>query len=102
MRNREHKVEDYLHDEIEKLGGTTRKTVSPQRKGFPDRFCTVPIFGAFLVELKTVDGPLGSHQAREIERLRRAGTRVYVVSGKNQVDELIGLIRGELCSQKNN
>ena len=87
MRNNEHKVEKYLHDEVTKLGGTTRKWTSPGRSGVPDRI--VFLNGIVFVEVKTNTGKLSTAQEREIERLRGHGADVRVVYGFEGVDMLM-------------
>jgi len=88
MGARENKVEKYLDSEIIKLGGITRKWVSPGRDGVPDRICIVR--GAvWFVEVKTVDGVLSPEQMREHERLIGSGATVRTLYGKDDVDKLI-------------
>ena len=85
MGVRENKVEKYLHSEIEKMGGTTRKWVSPGQDGVPDRI-TFMDGRTTLVEVKTVDGELSVAQIREHARLRAHGITVTTVYGKGGVD----------------
>ena len=85
MGARENKVEKHLDDEVKKLGGITRKWVSPGRDGVPDRI--VIINGdVMFVEVKTVDGKVTPVQRREHERLTEAGGRVFTVYGETGVD----------------
>lgn len=104
MGVRENKVETYLNDEVESVGGMTRKWVSPGRDGVPDRIVIIPVTAAELierlskvpgdtlvadfklVEVKTVDGKLSSAQRREIGRLINIGCDVSVVYGNEDVD----------------
>ena len=91
MGVRENKVEKYLNDEVSRLGGLTRKWVSPGRDGVPDRI--VAYFGnIYFVEVKTTDGDLAEHQTREHERLREKGALVYTVSGHAEVDTFITMM----------
>ena len=88
MGVRENKVEKYLNSEIDKMGGITRKWVSPGRDGVPDRIIIVD--GTIdLVEVKTNDGKLSPSQIREQVRLSNAGATVATVYGKNGVDEYV-------------
>ncbi len=87
MGKRENTVETYLEEQIEVLGGITRKWVSPGHVGVPDRICLVGL--TWLVEVKTVDGINESHQQREQKRLSDAGARVAVLYGKAGVDAFI-------------
>lgn len=92
MGVRENKVETYLNAEIIKLGGISRKWVSPGRDGVPDRICVVR--GAvWFVEVKTVDGYLSPEQIREQDRLIESGATVRTVYGKEGVDNLIQEIK---------
>ena len=88
MGVRENKVEKYLDSEMVKIGGITRKWVSPGRDGVPDR---IVIFtgDVYFVEVKTVDGIVSDDQKREHDRLRNAGAKVYTVWGNKGVDIFI-------------
>jgi hypothetical protein len=88
MGRRENKVESYLNSQIEKLGGITRKWVSPGHDGVPDRI--IIIHGLiYFVEVKTPDGVMSPVQVREQERLYNAGAPVCVVYGAEGVDHFI-------------
>jgi len=92
MGVRENKVERYLHNEIVKLGGTTRKFVSPSHSGVPDRI--VIIYGwVIFVEIKTVDGRLSTAQQREHGRLMEAGASVRTLYGVDEVDDFVNNLR---------
>lgn len=95
MGAREAQVEKYLDTEVKKLGGITRKWVSPGRIGVPDRI--VIIEGrVYFVEVKTVTGELSVYQERERQRLADAGARCFVVYGTDGVDDFIRTIEAEL------
>ena len=90
MGVRENKVEKYLDSEVKKLGGITRKWVSPGRDGVPDRI--VIINGAvWFIEVKTLDGELTPVQEREHQRLKDVGAKVLTVYGHEGVDYFIRL-----------
>lgn len=91
MGVRENKVEQYLDDEIEKLGGITRKWVSPGVDGVPDRI--VFLGEVFFCEVKTVDGGYSAGQLREHNRLREKGAAVCTVWGEAGVNQLIDDLR---------
>jgi len=93
MGVRENKVEKYLHKEVEKLGGTTRKWVSPGYDGVPDRLVFFTGLPIFLIEVKTVDGKLSEVQRREHARLKEFGCAVYTVYGSQGVDDFIYGVR---------
>lgn len=88
MGARENKVEKYLRDELKKLGGDSRKWVSPGRDGVPDQICFV-FNRNFFCEVKTDDGVLSTAQVREHERLRALGATVCTVWGQRGVNLLI-------------
>lgn len=88
MGVREAKVEKYLNDQVVKLGGITRKWVSPGKDGVPDRIVILNGRVVF-VEVKTVDGIRSTAQVREHERLIAAGASVMTIAGKREVDEFI-------------
>lgn len=95
MGARENKVETYLKQEVKKLGGTSRKWVSPGHDGVNDQILFVPHLPAFFVEVKTIDGTLSPVQKREHARLRKTETtsRITTVYGHADVDKLIGEIK---------
>jgi hypothetical protein len=86
---KESAVEKYLHERITEIGGTTRKWVSPNRCGVPDRICILPPGFVFFVEVKTDVGKLSVRQTREIASLKELGCLVYVVQGREGVDAMM-------------
>ena len=94
-KNREHKVEKYLREQIESIGGITRKWVSPGRSGVPDQIIFIKGLILF-AEVKTVDGKLSSPQEREIKRLQSHGAWIEVLHGHVAVDELISWLERRL------
>lgn len=95
MGIRENKVERYLDDQIKKLGGITRKWVSPGMDGVPDRIVIINGHVIF-VEVKTQDGSLSPAQMREHNRLTKCGADVRTVYGEPHVDTLIEHIKEHL------
>lgn len=92
MGIRENKVEKYLDEEIKRLGGITRKWVSPGVDGVPDRI--IILRGDFILcEVKTVDGGYEVGQLREHDRLREHGATVCTVWGEIGVNQLIEELR---------
>lgn len=91
MGVRENKVERYLHKEVTKIGGTTRKFVSPGVSGVPDRI-TVYEGRISFVEVKTVDGVESSSQKRESERLRACGAEVFTLYGEEDVNRFVMML----------
>ena len=88
----EKQVEKYLHNQIGKLGGTTRKWTCPNRAGVPDRIVFLPGGNIYFVELKTDTGKLTVRQQREIQRLTDLGANVWVVYGERGVDGFVNAI----------
>ena len=92
MGKRENKVENYFKSEVKKIGGISRKWVSPGMDGVPDQIAIIE--GAvWFVEIKTIDGILSPAQIREHKRLRDAGAKATTVRGHSGVDALIDLIK---------
>ena len=107
MGVRENKVEKYLDEMIQSIGGITRKWVSPGRDGVPDRIVIVPstaadaiarlqrlppdtlIANITLVEVKTVEGVVSLAQNREQQRLIKKGCNVKTVYGAKGVNEFV-------------
>ena len=92
MGVRENKVEKYLDDEVKKIGGITRKWVSPGVSGVPDRIVIIAGRVVF-VEVKTVDGVRSPVQVREHERLTTAGASVMTVYGKKEVNDFVEFLK---------
>lgn len=90
---RESKVEDYLIRQVEKAGGLTRKMQWIHRKGAPDRL--VMLNGPHFVELKAPGKKPEILQAREHERMRKHGLKVYVIDTLEGVDLFIKEITGK-------
>lgn len=91
MGVRENKVEKYLNTQVNKIGGLTRKWVSPGHDGVPDRIVIIK-GNVWFVEVKTVDGTMTETQVREHKRLKDAGAEVYTVYGNFDVDKFITMV----------
>lgn len=88
--SKESDVEKYLHEQITTtIKGTTRKWVSPNYVGVPDRIIILPGGRVEFAEVKTLVGKLSPMQHREIERLRDFGCEVVALYGKEGVDSYI-------------
>ena len=85
---RESKIEKYLKDEVEKLGGLCLKFTSSIR-GVPDRIVLLPENRIYFVELKNEQGRLSVPQKYLHKKFKRLGIHVYVPNSKTQVDEFI-------------
>ena len=111
MGKRENKVETYLNEQVELIGGITRKWVSPGHSGVPDQIVIMTITvremiirlshlnpdavvaDIYFPEVKTTDGIHDPGQEREHTRLRDAGANVTTVYGHAGVDEFIEWIK---------
>ena len=101
MGKKENKVEHPVCKYAEEQGFEVRKVQFIGRQGAPDRL----LMGrgeVFFIEFKSPDGDLEPWQGREIERIRDAGVKVYVVDdvhvGKFIIDGIKGgaRIAGEM------
>jgi hypothetical protein len=87
MGKRENKVETYLKTEVTRIGGLSRKWVSPQHAFVPDQI--VMYKGIWFAEVKTHDGESSSGQLREAARLEKHGAKVVTITGRSGVDAFI-------------
>lgn len=92
MGVRENKIETYLNEEIEKIGGITRKWVCPGRNGVPDRIVIINEI-VWFVETKTPDGILSPAQIREQNRLLKLSMHVSNLYSKKDIDYFIELLK---------
>lgn len=96
MGVREGKIEKYLVDEIEKIGGTAYKFTSPGRVGVPDRIVCYKGLVVF-VEVKSPsrEAELSSPQRRELIRLHENKHLNACCHNKIDVDLLLKIITNE-------
>lgn len=94
MGARESRVENYLRRRVKEEHGQIRKVRWIGRRGAPDDFVWWPGPRAAFVECKSEDGELSKIQAREIDRLRRDGFKVFVVSTFEEVDAAVNATKG--------
>lgn len=87
MGKRENKLEKYLNSEVEKLGGVTRKYVSPEHVGVADRLCFLPEGRLIIIEVKTEAGKESGPQKREREKMTDLGFRAVILYGKKEIDQ---------------
>lgn len=92
----EKKVEDYLVDQVELLGGEAYKFTSPNRRFVVDRICALPYGLTYWIEVKSPKGVLHPGQEREQARLYEKGHKVGTVSTKLEVNTLINDMKEEL------
>lgn len=99
---RESAIERYLHTQVEKAGGTTRKFKSPGRRNVPDRIVIWPERAKLVrgyvhrlsreihfVELKAPGEKLRPAQERERNRLAALGCQVFMFNGWEQIDAYV-------------
>lgn len=92
---RESTIERYLHAQVVRHGGTTRKFSSAHRPNNPDRIVvwpSSPLGGdawVHFVELKAEGQKPRPGQKREMTRLRKLGCSVRVLSSKESVDHYV-------------
>lgn len=89
---RESTIEDYLKRRVNETGGFMRKAKWLDRRGAPDRLVWWPFHSerrdAF-VELKRPGKKAEAYQAREHDRLRAGGFRVFVIDTLEGVDAFV-------------
>lgn len=81
---RESDVEGYFNRKVEGAGGEVRKVKWVNKRGAPDRLAMLN--GPHFVELKRPGKKAEPHQAREHERMRKHGLKVYVIDTLEGVD----------------
>lgn len=83
-------IEQYLVDEVKKLGGRAPKWVSPGNTGVPDRIVLLPGGRTYYVECKKPKGGKTSARQKLWRRyLKDLGHVIYETHTKEQVDEFI-------------
>jgi hypothetical protein len=92
MGKAEAKVEQYLVQEVEKIGGLAYKFTSPARRNVPDRLCVFPVGLVAFVECKAPGGVVSKGQAKELDRLANLSQPVFIVESREEVDEVIIMI----------
>ncbi len=85
----EREIENYLNDNIKKLGGRAYKFVSPGNRGVPDRMILLPGGRIIFVELKTKDRYPTKLQRVQIKRMRDLGADVRVIRGMDAVKDFL-------------
>lgn len=87
----EKQVERYLCQCVRRVGGKAYKWVSPGCCGVPDRLVFLPGGAIIPVELKAPGrkGNLSKAQRQQAKRMAEMGTRVYVLSTREEVDKFM-------------
>lgn len=99
---REKQIEKYLAKKIDELGGISRKFISPQRRGVPDRICLLPYGLVYFVECKAPNGKLSKLQELEKGLMESLGCNYSVVWDYESVDRLIHKLGRRLSHLKYN
>ncbi len=87
-KKREFKIEDYLKEQVEKIGGKCYKFVSPGYDGMPDR---IVVFSGcvIFVETKRPGKKPRALQRIRLEELQMQGMDTAVVSTKDEADNVV-------------
>ena len=90
---RESKIEKYLHDRVEALGGEYRRIGYLGRVNCPDDLIMLylPKPRHMMVECKRPGEEPTTAQYREHDRLRRAGMEVHYVSTTQEIDAILSI-----------
>lgn len=88
---RERVIERYLHQQVTKAGGTTRKLKG--RKNDPDRLVLWPRGEMHFVETKATGKDANAGQIREHKRLRALGCEVWVINCVEAIDNYVTRMR---------
>ena len=90
---REKDVEARLRTRTEKyLKGISYKFTSPGRRSVPDRLLIWPMDNHCFVECKAPGKTWTKAQAKQRDKLRKLGHKVYLVSNYEEVDRLISML----------
>lgn len=90
---RERDIEKWLAGRIRQMGGEAFKFVSPGNDGVPDRLVCMPGGRVYFVELKTDEGRPSGLQQWQMERLRRLGLNVYLITGLEEAVQFIEMLQ---------
>lgn len=85
----ENRMENYLINHVEKLGGKAYKWVSPGIIGVPDRIVLLPGGKIFFVELKAPGKKPRKIQEFRLKELRKQGFNAFYVDSEKKIKELI-------------
>lgn len=81
-------IENYLAKRAKENGMLCYKTISPSRRGFPDR-TLIGNGHVIFVELKSASGKLSESQKVRIKEMKEHGADVRVIASKQETDLLI-------------
>ena len=95
---REAKIEKYLKDEIEKIGGKAFKFSSPGNNGVPDRIVLLNGRTIF-VELKRQGKDLRPIQNYRKKQFEKLGFEVVIIDSIEKVDDFIEICASQLSGR---
>lgn len=84
MEKRERDIEKWLRDKIRQMGGIAMKFTSPGNDGVPDRIAILPGGQVWFIELKKDGETPTKIQEWQIERLRKLGCNVALITGMDE------------------
>lgn len=93
---RESKLEKYLIEQADRIGGLYRKQTNPGRRGVLDRALYFPHGLLVVVEMKAPGQDLESLQRRETRLLKERGFWVEKIDFFDQVDALMRKVVEEM------
>ena len=92
----ENEIEKALVDKVKLNGGLCLKFTSPSMMGIPDRIVLLPKGKLGFVELKRPGGKARPIQVKRIKDLEKLGFKVFTLDEKENIDEVIKAIGGDL------
>lgn len=87
----EKSIEEYLRDQVRKIGGKAYKFISPGNAGVPDRLVILPGGDLFFVELKAPGGKTTKLQDKRIKEIAMLGRVVFIADSKEEIDRILAL-----------
>jgi len=90
---KEKTLERILVRMVKNMGGIALKFVSPGMAGVPDRLVQFPGEKIAFVEMKAPGKKPTALQRLRHAQLRSLGFRVFVIDGKEQIEEMLNEIR---------
>ena len=87
----EKSIEEYLRDQVRKIGGRAYKFISPGNAGVPDRLVILPGGDLFFVELKAPGGKTTKLQNKRIKEIAMLGRVVFIADSKEEIDRILAL-----------
>ena len=91
---REKDIENYLRDQVKKIGGIAYKFESPGNAGVPDRLVLLPGGQVHFVELKAPGKKPTALQLAQHRKINKLHSRVLVIDSKEKVDKFIKWVTG--------